>query len=480
MKRTTKYIFALEVQENMPLRQDISLKLWRFNAGQRKVELCAQDTVRAFRDTSARMVLGHYESDYGLAAAEVGLILPRSSCVVRFLELPKTSRREMRSMIQLQLGHMLPYDASDITFDFVVFEREGKAQVRVAVFIVTKEVMEQHLSFFEPLGHPPAFIYPATMLLMAAYRDCCFSTGQGTVVIDVDHTAAEIVAADASGLVMTQNFSYAGDREHEFIDRAVFSLKKAHAAGNLSGIKTVCMNKDSLKPLFEEKLRDFFPGATFVAVQPAQLSAAVTVTDATESYAAAKSLANGIGLVCGDRHQTINLLPKALKHEREKGETHVLLKQVVVLAAVLAFVWIGIFAGDAVRKNRYLQELNAEVARIRNDAREAQMFEQGKQILAETREEKKWPLYIMSEVYAVVPSSVYLTLFEYSIQDGIKIRGMAKQFSDVSSLVLALQQSPAFEQVEMRFAKKRVEQNEEFTDFQINGMLAESLYEGAE
>jgi len=149
-----------------------------------------------------------------------------------------------------------------------------------------------------------------------------------------------------------------------------------------------------------------------------------------------------------------------------------------LILLIVLFGLIGVyFISDYTLKSRFKNEIVAEEKAISAEIKEATKVLAGMDIVIEVSEKKSLPLDVVNELYMVIPSGIFLTFFDYDVDEGVKIRGMAKQLSDVSDLVLKFQRSLYFDEVQMRFAKKRIENNQEYTDFQIDCLLMGGSYD---
>jgi hypothetical protein len=479
LKNSIQQYFAIEINENAPLKEEASIKLWRVTERpSKKIELLKYKFLGRFYDLVFREFLKEAEEEYRLSAHNCGLVLPRSSFIMRIMDMPAARHSEMRKMVSLQIGHMLPYDFDDIIFDFSTSESKAKGPVSVALFVITKQVIGNFIAPVKEMGISLSFICPSTPLIKNTYNALIDDLADDVhIFVDVDAGIAEVVVLKGDRIMLTRNMIFVPERAADFVNQIVSAIEKEGLSLANIRVQHVLFNQRSAFEILMQHFRARFPHALIQTINYNSALQRIKIIKKPSKIPDEISLSLGIGLVLGRISESVDLLPEDMRREKMRQHTFRALCFTMFFMIILSGLLAAYFVVDYSLKNGFRGQIKVEEKAIELEIREANKVLAGVFVINEVESKKSLPIKVMSELYRIVPSNVFLTFLDYDVEDGLKIRGMAKQLSDVSDLTLEFQRSPYFGEVELKFAKKRVENGEEFTDFQIDCLLLGETYD---
>lgn len=184
------------------------------------------------------------------------------------------------------------------------------------------------------------------------------------------------------------------------------------------------------------------------------------------------SFAEPFGLLLRPEDIMINLIPEETREEARFALSKANLITAVFLSLLLCAVIFGLFIKKLHDKYAYLSVINAELKKIEPGVAAAKKMTRDIKIIKEMMERKPLAVDVVSEVYTVTPGSVSLNMIDFESAKTLTVRGGASALSDMLKYVTALESSPYFEGVKVKYANKRMVENRETVDFEIDAMLS--------
>ena len=123
------------------------------------------------------------------------------------------------------------------------------------------------------------------------------------------------------------------------------------------------------------------------------------------------------------------------------------------------------------QKEELLGMLESKLKNIAPSAQDIGRKKEIADIVAAESSQRAKPLLVLNELYRIAPSSINLVLYKYE-EGKVDIKGTASVLSEVFRFVKLLDDSPYFENVEVKYAAKRKAQEVEFVDFEISCPLS--------
>lgn len=347
------------------------------------------------------------------------LVLPRDEVIVRTLQLPGISDKEVAAAVELQLETLHPYGDEEVAWSWL-----RARQDTVLIGIVRRASLDILETLFAEAGIPVA----AATFSSAAI-----------------HAALRVWGAPPPSLLLsTTNPQGRTEIYGESEARAVFSADFSLPAERALAIARAELRLDSQLPV--RQLAEGLPAP---------------VPPAGADYAAL-AWAAALGASAPFTTNLANFIPKDRRASNARGQYLVtgILAGLLVIGLLVAFV---IF--PALERSNYLSALNAELRRLDPAARQAQDLEQRTNAirakvasLDEIRRRPQADLEILSELTRLLPPQVWTNTIEI-FPDSVVIAGEADQ---AAPLLKLLDSSPLFQNSEFALSVTRASQVEQF------------------
>lgn len=419
---------------------------------------------------------------YKIQTDEVSSVLPRYQVTARNLELPSTQPAEIKKIIDLQAVKQTPYAANEIVFDYHLLKslREGYSSVMLVV--AHRQVLNAHLKLLNESNLKPQQITLGTegSALWAARQLKNQKPEEVTAVLDVDAQASDFFILHGRELLFTQNLSVgaekleteAGPGAEKLADEISRSLHiyRSEEIAKEPAVLLVTGAYSALKPGFEK----LAAASGIAAVQELALpdAAAKLLKDPDKSaWGNRYSFSSILGLAHQEKPLPINLVPEEtlLKESiLEKGRS---LLVTGVLALSIFLVVSGIFGAMYYRKIQYLKWLDTKYAATQDTAGQVRAM---KKRVKDVLEMHDTSLRIFDEiihVHRVIPKEIYLTEVNISKDDRFQMQGRAESMTSVFDFVNSVKSSALFKDVETKRINKRIVDNKEVVDFEIDSRL---------
>ena len=348
----------------------------------------------------------------GLRSAPAVVILPRQDVILRQLSLPGVSDADLAAAVAFQMDGLHPYEEGQVAASWA---RLADSQT-VLVAIARREVVDHYSTLFAEAGIKVAGFTCSAAAIYSALRLLGSVPAPGILVVDPAPTGGLEVYGESPARPL---FSAAFDADPE---RA-----SALAAAELR-------LENPLEP-----------------VSLAQLLGA----DPALPYAAALASA------CPRLSLALNLLPE----DQRQYSSPLRWVPSAVLGVLLALLLVSMLLFPRYENGRYLETLNAEIAKIQPQAtRAAQIDREVETVRARTalldtlRRHSKQDMDVLAEFTRLLAPPAWLTGLDIS-RDQVIVTGQAEQAAPLLKLI---DESPLFEGSEFIMAPTRSQTGETF------------------
>ena len=183
------------------------------------------------------------------------------------------------------------------------------------------------------------------------------------------------------------------------------------------------------------------------------------------------SFAELFGLCMKPENAMINLIPEEAEREGRFTALRANLITAIFLSAICAAALLCLVAKKVHDRQVYLSVISAELKNMEPKVAKAKKMMKDIAVIRETKAKKPLAIDCLSEITSLTPSGISLGTVEYESEKTITVRGSAPALSDCLKYVSLLDGSPLFEGVKIKYANKRMAENREVTDFEINADL---------
>jgi Tfp pilus assembly protein PilN len=380
------------------------------------IQVLGRISIPRFRERPAAQWGAEYSSllaKLGMPHLSATVLLPRPELIVRQLVLRGVESKDLEAAITFQLDGINPYGDQEVLFGW-----QRLAEGGVLVGVVRREVVDRYLELFNEAGiavasfsFAAAAIHGAIRLAAPPPREfLALNVGSGTTV--------EIYGESQSRPVFSASFEMPAERAAA-LAAAELRLPPETAPLLLENL----LPAPRVNPVANDLARNPLP------------------------YAAALSSA------CPRLAPSANLLPP----ERRAAASRGIFIPTAVASAVLLIVLGATLAWPGYDRNRYLKELDAEIAALRPRAARAAVLERQIQhtrdnarMLEEFRTRTRADLDAVVELSRVLPPPVWASIVDLS-RDTVVITGEADQ---AAPLLKLLDASPLFHNSEFNGISK--------------------------
>ncbi|MBI4432252.1 MAG: pilus assembly protein PilM [Candidatus Omnitrophica bacterium] len=420
---------------------------------------------------------------YKLGPEDVASAIPRRQVTARNLELPSTQPAEIKKIIDLQAVKQTPYAATEILYDYHILKSFREGYSSVLLVVAHRDVLNNHLKILNEAGlKPPQVTIGAEASALWAVRHLKTPKPDDAVVfLDVDTQHTDLIVLHGRELVFSQNISV-GTEKLEAEGEAGLEKWMDEVSRSMHIYRTEEIAKE---PVF------LLAGGATAAIKPAfeRLKTVTGLADVKElpvweplikifkargkDYEKHLSFSSVSGLAHQDKILPINLVPEEtlLKESLlEKGRN---LLWTGILALSIFLVVSGIFATKVYRKTQYLKWLENRVASTQDTANQVEsMKKRIKDGLALHDAGMRFFDEII-HVHRILPKEIYLTEISVARDERLQIQGRAETMTSVFDFVNNLKSNALFREVETKRINKRMVDNKEIVDFEIESRLAD-------
>jgi Tfp pilus assembly protein PilN len=352
------------------------------------------------------------------------VLLPREEVIVRTLQLPGVSDKDMAAAIELQLDTLHPWGDDEIAWTWFR-AGDGSAQL-IVVGLIRKALLTSWETLFSEAGIPVAAFTFSSAAIHAALRIWNAAPHSFLFAVPGEGNRCEVYGESEARPFYSSQFAIGVERAIA-VARAELRLAGSDEAGSLAA---AIPQPDGAAQSFE-------------TVSPFAWAAALS---------AAAPLATRL----------VNFLPpeRRASSARRKFLLTGILSVVLAITALAAFV-----ALPAIQQSRYETALATEIRRSEPAAQRAQNFEKAATqnraraaALDEIRLRSKADLDILNELTRILPPQVWTNSIEI-YPDSVVIAGEADQ---AAPLLKLLDSSPLFQNSEFSLSVTRSTTGEQF------------------
>ncbi len=381
-------------------------------------------------------------------ADEVVIGLPRSCCVVRFLEVPDLEDSELNSLLAYEVDRHLPFPPEKALYSFQkLTRREGKAQVMMVA--AKREEVERYLGRVEQFGLQPTAVNVSGIAALNAFLFDRRRNKRGVCsFVSLNGKEAGVSLVNDRVLVSSRSvFLTNGSFEPVIME--------------LNRIRAICPQA---------------PGKVFVCGETGEFSTCLQQTLGIQpevwSPARATAETSALGLALGGLAKlpiSINLLPP----ERQKKKRERTVSALYALVCLVALLGGGLVINSVVQERRMANSLDQRLAKVRAESATVAALRRGTtqlegkvRLLNGLLEKQERPLLILKELTQLFPPSV--SLYDFLIQeDNVRISGSTS--GSAAELIAVLERSLVFENAS--FTSPISSQGKDRQGFQIQASI---------
>ena len=432
-------------------------------------------------------MLSRVSKEFGLSRhGTVVMSLPRQLATLRILELPSENPAEIDEIIQLQVGKQTPCSKEEIVFSSRLIGRVKEGYTRVLLTIARRSLVKERLETLEKAGIPVDRVELSTEGVYDWFTGFCMSEEflekkRCIAVVDIDSNYTDFLVIENKQLVYTKNLligsNHLIDEWDSCRDKFAEELRRAmdlyHEESKGARIGRVYLTGSSKSV------------AGLGPVLTGPLGVSCDTVSTPEDYLGKDlrpfsqdqrfrylSLTPLFGIIYRKNGENAcNFLPAENKIERFME----IKRNQLTLTGILSIAVIGLFCLAGLvyfyQQGAYIRELRQKLNSIQNDVQTVEKMRLVSKLARERQTARGNMIQSVDELYRLIPNGVYLTEVDIERRKQILLKGRAQSMSDVFKFVSALEKSSCFTHVKNSYTSKKKENQNEFADFEIQGLI---------
>jgi len=169
--------------------------------------------------------LERFLSGTDVSKDQIVVSVPGQHTLARFIKLPPVTPKRIPDIVRYEADQQIPFDMDDVIWDYQTFSQEDLPDLEVGIFAMKKELLREHLLYFEQAGIEPVVVQSCPLAFYnAAHYDGLLGTDT-TVLIDIGAGNTDLVVATQAGL-WTRTIPIGGNN---FTDALVKAFKLSFA-----------------------------------------------------------------------------------------------------------------------------------------------------------------------------------------------------------------------------------------------------------
>lgn len=446
-----------------------------------KVIACVFKELSTTDPEACATVLEGILKEYNIKPKDLVLTIPRQSVTIRNIKLPSQNLREIDEMVGFQAVKQIPYPREEIAYGYNIFGVDSERYSKIILVICHRDATERPIGILNNCGLNPTKVTLSSFGLLNWFTLNSElkerSKGSPIILVDCDIGSSDIAIAYDDKLIYTRGLTFGsaeGQRYHEKladeIDKTLpIYAKETQAARPKEAVFTgiiseLAHSKGELERALNMKV-DFIDSFMHI---PLNISSIFQPNVTLASYSSL------IGTAIGP--EEVDLLPKALKLTKVAMTK----KKELAISSILALVVILLVSfviWSKINQNvNSLRRLELKLSDTTPLASKIEKMRLASDVIKSQLSKKSEALDVLNELHKIVPPQIYLALYTYE-EDKVELKGTANVLSDVFKLVTILENSPYFQNVEVRYATKRKIGKQELVDFEITCPLSPNAKE---
>lgn len=352
-----------------------------------------------------------FTAKLGLRQAAATVLLPRQDVILRHLQLPGVSDKDLDSAVAFQLDSLHPYEDGQVLASWARLPGSGA----VVVAIARREVVERYITLFAEAGVPLAGFTCSGPAIYSALR-----------LFGASPAASLLASGPASGGVEVY-----GESAVRPLLSAIFELDNERALG-----------------LASAELRFEAP------VEPVTL-AGLLGAEAPLVHAAALASA------CPHLSLGLNLLPA----EQRRSASKLRWVPAAALGVIIVLLAAGLALLPGYQDGRYLKELDAQIAEVQPAATHAQELDQQiadararTALLDDLRRRPRTDMDVLAALTGLLQPPAWLDSLDLNRQE-VQLSG---EIPEAAPLLKLIDESPLFEASQFSSPPARGDNGESF------------------
>ena len=409
--------------------------------------------------------------------------LPRSVVTLRNLSFPSLEDQEIDNIVQLHLARQVPYAREDIVYDYKVLQKTESGFTDILLGIVYRVMLRKHFLMFEKANIYGGEIRMSSFgLLSCAHRlgERVGEANKASIFIDIDLNYSDFIVYRDTQII----YSKSTPTGSKYLDNPV-NLPKT--IGDLRQSFTVFQTSNAgLRPeraylsgmvRFPERMKEMLQKELNLPVDIVDLEGPFGAVEGMDILKKASEKASFTSLLGAFMDPASKGLTFSTSESRMKSNIKEMLKDFIVTGSLVVYllVLLSFFStGMSWLRDDFSKKLDKEISVMK--AMDSGLVRKSKKIKLVDRYQNYSEsfLFYYYNIATVLPKKITLERVIFEKNDELTLLGKASDMSEIFKFISILNETGFFKKVDLRYSRKRREEDKEISEFEINNFLHEA------
>ena len=406
--------------------------------------------------------------------------LPRSVVTLRNLSFPSLEDQEIDSIVQLHLARQVPYAREDIVYDYKVLQKTESGFTDILLGIVYRVMLRKHFLMFEKANIYGNEIRMSSFgLLSCAHRlsERVGEANKANIFIDIDLNYSDFIVYRDTQII----YSKSTPTGSKYLDNPV-NLPKT--IGDLRQSFTVFQTSNTgLRPervylsgmvRFPERMKEMLQKELNLPVDIVKVEDPFGAVEGMDILKKASEKASFTSLLGAFMDPASKGLTFSTSESRMKNNIKEMLKDFIVTGSLVVYllVLLSFFStGMSWLRDDFSKKLDKEILAMK--AMDSGLVRKSKKIKLVDRYHNYSESFLFHyyNIAKVLPKKITLERVIFEKNDELTLLGKASDMSEIFKFISILNETGFFRKVDLRYSRKRREEDKEISEFEINNFL---------
>ncbi|MFA5256393.1 MAG: pilus assembly protein PilM [Candidatus Omnitrophota bacterium] len=408
----------------------------------------------------------------GFVPERVLLNIPRHLVTARFLKIPSIDAPEIDKIIKIESVKHLPYTDEKVIYGYRIIEKTEDGYSRILLVIAQASIIKDFMDILKRASVSGVKSFSLSSESLYLWHILAGEPEEkGNVMLaNLGRSCVDIDVVEDGKLVFTRGAAYSAN-DPEKIENIIRQIKisistyQKESANSVSRIE-LTGSKEDVAGCYQALSKSLkLPVIIIDQTKNIPINENVNAPEGDVSFTGL------MGLSLKSDDIKINLLPESAMEDARITNTKNTLIAAILLISILVALAFGILIKKIHDKYVYLASISSELKKMEPKVAVAKKMIKDVSVTRQIMARKPLAVDVFAEACGITPAGMSLNTLDFESGKSLIIRGTAPALGDVLRYVTILENSPYFEGVKVKYANKRVSENKETTDFEINIVL---------
>ncbi|MBN1869285.1 MAG: pilus assembly protein PilM [Candidatus Omnitrophica bacterium] len=406
--------------------------------------------------------------------------IPRHLVTVRILEFPSVDPKEIKDMVNLQVGKQTPYSREEIIFTYRPIHTQREGYTKVMLVIARRNIVNARIEALQKAGIEIEKVAVSSEgvyhWFSLAYASELKAKEDGIILIDIDSNYSDFIVIYHEQFYYTRNILIGANHlieeekkwKDKFVEEVSHSMELYHNEERNLRLGQIFISgaAKNVKNL-SEALQAHLNLPVAVADPLNNIKTRNNVRALYNEQCVYVSPSPLLGMAAKSKNLLLDLTSNELRIQKGMEDKRKQITLLGILAASIVMVSSLMLLVNIYYKNTYLTQLEKEIAKIAKVAGRVEDMRRHIYLVEGRLDAGRRSVNVFHEVHALTPQEIFYTNIDIDEGKKVVLQGRAKEMSNVFSFVTTLENSPYFENVKTTYTTTKKDEKEEYTKFEI-------------